>query len=340
MKQKRLKALIVLDSCENSWFLNGVFHKSIECHVIDVKCLRVNMEDFHDTLRAIAEQAPDVLLLDSTLARDFALGMIIQLRERIPALPVVLLPDIYAVLEQAQGLPGAGGNPADSGMENQDAPDSARKATDTIARTIRYTHGQLDLQHALLHMALRDDLTGLHNRRGFIALATRYLRWARDAGQNLVLFFADVDGLKAINDRFGHNEGDRAIARAAACIKETFRKSDVIARLSGDEFVALITEEPGRSAQSICRRLQSKLTDCAGAESRYSLSLSVGVAHFDSGNPMALDELMRQADIALYRNKRGERSAFDDIAAAPMIAHGSAGQPTTPMRERHENRAS
>ncbi len=112
-------------------------------------------------------------------------------------------------------------------------------ATDPISRTIRSTHRQTDWQldwqrdwqRALLHMALRDDLTGLHNRRGFIPLATGYLRWARGAGRKLLMFFADVDGLKSINDRFGHGEGDRAIARAAACIKETFRQSDVTARL-------------------------------------------------------------------------------------------------------------
>jgi two-component system, cell cycle response regulator len=331
MKKKLLKALVVLDSRENSWFLNGVFHESIECQVIDVKGMRVNTDAFHDTLCVIAERAPDVLLLDSTLVRNFALSMVFQVRDRIPALPVVLLPDIYAVVDHAQDLPGAGGNPAGMGSGNDTVLNSALIATDTIARTIRYTHGQLDLQRALLQMALRDDLTGLHNRRGFIALAARYLRWARDAGQNLVMFFADVDGLKSINDRYGHAEGDRAITRAAACMIETFRKSDVIARLSGDEFVALIIEVPGRSAEAICRRLHSKVAECARAECRYNLSLSVGVAHFDPGKPVALHELMKQADTALYRNKRRERSLYDGAAAAPLIAHGSAVQSTSPV---------
>ena len=191
-------------------------------------------------------------------------------------------------------------------------------ATDPIARTIRSTHPQLDWQldwqRALLHMALRDDLTGLHNRRGFIPLATGYLRWARDAGQNLLMFFADVDGLKSINDRFGHSEGDRALARAAAGIRETFRQSDVTARLSGHEFAALVIETRGRSAGAVCRRLQSKLAECARAESRYSLSLNVGVAHFDPGKPVALHELMKQAEIALYRNKRRQRSRTDPLS--------------------------
>jgi len=306
MKQKLLKALLVVDSRENSWFLSGGTYESIDCHLLDVNGLRVKMEDFDPTLLLISEKSPDVLLLDSTLTRNFALCMVIHVRDKIPNLPVVLLPDIHGA--QAQG----------------DVLDRAVMASDTIARILRFTHGQLGLQRALLQMAFRDDLTGLHNRRGFVALATRHLRSACDTGQRMALFLADVDGLKSINDRFGHGEGDRALARAAACIKETFRKFEVTARLSGDEFVAMITEAPGRSVDAICRRLQSKLAGCSGADHPYKLSLSVGVAHFDPGNPVTLQELMRQADTALYRHKHRDRWVSDAAVAPSMI-------PCTPM---------
>jgi two-component system cell cycle response regulator len=332
MKQKLLKALVILDSRENSWFLNGGFHESIDCHLIDVKGLRVNMKDSHGTLLMIAEHEPDVLMLDSTLSRKFAFSTVIQVREKIPNLPIVLLPDIYCALEQGQDLPLARGGPARLDPRTDNVLDSALIASDTIARTIRYTHGQLGLQRALLQMALRDDLTGLHNRRGFIALATWHLRRARDTGQHMVMFFADVDGLKSINDRFGHGEGDRAISRAAACIKETFRKFDVTARLSGDEFVALISEVPGRSAEAICRRLQSKLADCSGGDSPYKLSLSVGVAHFDPDRPVTLQELLRQADLALYRHKRSDRWVSNGATAPPMMSHASVLQATSAGR--------
>jgi two-component system cell cycle response regulator len=329
MKQRLLKALVVLDSRENSWFLSGGSHESIDCHLLDVKGVRVNIEDVDRTLLMIAEKSPDVLLLDSTLARNLALCMVIQVRDKIPNLPVVLLPDIHGAL-QTQESPAAGGNPTRLGSGTNNVLDSALMANDTVARIIRFTHGQLGIQRALLQMVFRDDLTGLHNRRGFIALATRYLRYACDAGQHMVLLFADVDGLKSINDRFGHDEGDRALMRAAACIKEIFRKSDLTARLSGDEFVALITEVPGRSAEAICGRLNSKLADCSGAESPYKLSLSVGVAHFDPRKPVTLQELMRRADEALYRHKRRDRWASDEVAAPPLIPHTSVIQAATP----------
>jgi two-component system, cell cycle response regulator len=329
MKQKPLKALVVLDSRENSWFLNGGMDKSIDCHLIDVKGLRVNKEDFDCTLVKISEKSPDVLLLDSTLARNFALSMVIQVRDKIPNLPVVLLPDSHGAL-QTQCLPGVGESLSRLSPGTDDVSDGALMGSDTLARIVRFAHGQLGLQRALLEMAFRDDLTGLHNRRGFMALATRHLRFACDTGQNMMLFFADVDGLKSINDRFGHSEGDRAISRAAACIKETFRRFDLTARLSGDEFVALIIEAPGRSAQAICRRLQSKLVECSGIGSPYKLALSVGVAHFNSGNPVTLQELMGQADIALYRHKRRDRWASDAMTVPTLIPHASVILPATP----------
>jgi len=143
----------------------------------------------------------------------------------------------------------------------------------------------------------------------------------------MVMFFADLDGLKWINDHYGHGEGDRAISLAAACIKETFRKFDVTARLSGDEFVALIMEEPGRSAETICHRLQSNLADCTGAEDPYKLSMSIGVAHFDPDRPVTLQELMKQADAELYEHKRRDRFAAAKgrrlSAAAPELKNPS-----------------
>jgi two-component system cell cycle response regulator len=318
MKQVLLKALVVLDERENSWFLNGSFHEAIDFSFLDVKALPVKLQDLQLTLREIAEQAPDVLLLDSTLSSPFVLRMAVHVRDKMPNLPILLLPDFHGASNQSV-----------EAVNAVVAADTALVAADTIARTIRYTHGRLGLQRTLLQMALRDDLTGLHNRRGFIALATQHLAWARDTGQHMVMFFADLDGLKWINDHFGHGEGDRAISLTAACIRETFRKFDVTARLSGDEFVALIMEEPGRSAESICHRLQMNLAGCAGADGRYRLSLSVGVAHFDPDRPVTLQELMKQADTALYQHKSAKRSSVSGgVAAAnsesPARAAGAA----------------
>jgi diguanylate cyclase (GGDEF)-like protein len=326
MKQTQLKALVVSDERENSWFLSGGFHETIDSRLMDVRALPAKLQDLQWTLREIAERAPDVLLLDSTLSSPFVLRMAVHVREKMPNLPIVLLPDFLGASNQGSE---ARSVEADNALV---AADTAVIAADTIARTIRYAHGRLALQLTLLQMALRDDLTGLHNRRGFIALATQHLTWARDTGQHLVMFFADLDDLKWINDHFGHGEGDRAISLTATCIRETFRKFDVTARLSGDEFVALIMEEPGRSAEAICHRLQTNLADCAGADSRYKLSLSVGMADFDPDKPVTLEELMKQADTALYQHKRRKRSSATGVVAAATASSNSHWRSASPLQ--------
>ena len=318
-KKTLLRALVVSDDRENSWFLNGGFHEAAD--LMDISALRVNMRDFHSTLREIVQQTPDVLLLDSTLSSPFVVRLGVHVRDKMPNLPIYLLPDIHGAIIQSAGT----GNDANGALG----------AADTVARSILYTNGRLGLQRTLLQMALKDDLTGLHNRRGFIAMATQQLTWARDSGQHMVMFFADLDGLKWINDRYGHGEGDRAISLAAACIRETFRRFDVTARLSGDEFVALIMEEPGRSAEAICHRLQMNLTACTGAESRYRVSMSVGVAHFDPDKPATLQELMRQADTELYEHKRKNRLATSKgrwPSAAPLEMNNPTGMETAMPR--------
>jgi two-component system cell cycle response regulator len=328
MKRTLLKALVMLEKWENSWFLNGGFHESIDGQLMDVKALRVNMQDLDDTLRMVVKQAPDVLLLESTLTPHFVSRMAIQLRNKLPNLPILLLPDIHGAVQQLEGRPETGEKQSRLSAAAGNHPIAA----DTIARTIRYAHGHLGLQRTLLQMALRDDLTGLHNRRGFVALAAQHLRWAREARQHMLMFYADLDGLKWINDHYGHGEGDRAISLAAACIERTFRKFDVTGRLSGDEFVALIQEEPGRSAEAICQRLHLNLADCSGTENRYKLSLSVGVAHFDPDKPATLQELMRQADTSLYERKRENRTRVaNDLAAANSEASARAAGAKRPL---------
>jgi diguanylate cyclase (GGDEF)-like protein len=165
------------------------------------------------------------------------------------------------------------------------------------------------LQEVLRSQALTDDLTGLNNRRGFFALAGQQLKFARRNREHALLFFADIDGLKGVNDRFGHSEGDAAIRRTARALKRTFRDSDVIARLSGDEFAILANEAGPDSEREILRRLKENLDLESACERRYPLSVSVGVARFDPKSPRTLEELLHLADRAMYQAKRSRVAA-------------------------------
>jgi diguanylate cyclase (GGDEF)-like protein len=163
------------------------------------------------------------------------------------------------------------------------------------------------LDRELRYLALTDDLTCLFNRRGFFAAATQQLKLAQRNSQSFLLLFCDLDGLKKINDTYGHHEGDLALIRTADALEQSLRGSDILARLGGDEFVALASETSNQTQEIILRRLETNLKKSSATESRYALSLCVGVARFDPKRPMTLGELMVQADKAMYEKKRGTR---------------------------------
>ncbi len=163
------------------------------------------------------------------------------------------------------------------------------------------------LDRELRYLALTDDLTCLFNRRGFFAAATHQLKLAQRNNQRLLLLFCDVDNLKKINDTYGHHEGDLTLIRAADALEQSFRDSDILSRMGGDEFVALASETSNQTQEIILRRLEKNLKKSSATEPRYALSLCVGVARFDPKRPISLGELMVQADKAMYEEKRRTR---------------------------------
>jgi two-component system cell cycle response regulator len=166
------------------------------------------------------------------------------------------------------------------------------------------------MERELSRLALCDDLTRLYNRRGFFAAAAQQLKMARRHQKPALLLFCDVDGLKSINDTFGHREGDLALVRAATALETVFRDSDVLARIGGDEFVVLAMDLPPRHQQTILSRLQKALRKAAENEPHYELALSIGVAWFDPLHPISLGDLIEKADRAMYECKQGNRTVF------------------------------
>lgn len=179
---------------------------------------------------------------------------------------------------------------------------------DLLRRALQCATKQYMVQTELSNLALQDELTGLYNRRGFLALAERQLKLARRSGRSLLLFFIDVDGLKEINDVFGHGEGDAALKCTAEALETTFRDSDVIARFGGDEFAVLAIEASGQSEATIRERLTEYLNSAKRQDSDYRFSVSLGAARFDPWNQTSVRDLIAEADRAMYEQKR-RRSA-------------------------------
>lgn len=164
------------------------------------------------------------------------------------------------------------------------------------------------MEQKIIDLALTDQLTGLYNRRGFMMLTEQQLKAAFRQRQGMILFFADLDYLKRINDTQGHEEGDRAIMGTADVLRETFRGSDVIARTGGDEFAVLAINTDG-SADGLLNRLRERIAAANRRQGcRYELSLSVGVAYYDPEHPCSLDALISQADTLMYEQKKGRQS--------------------------------
>jgi diguanylate cyclase (GGDEF)-like protein len=164
------------------------------------------------------------------------------------------------------------------------------------------------MEEEILALSITDQLTGLHNRRGFLSLAAQQLKLAERNKSGMLLFFADLDGLKWINDTLGHEEGDQALIEAATVFKETFRTSDIIARLGGDEYAALAVDITEENSEIFTARLQSLIDTRNNQENRrYRLSISVGCSCYDPEDPCSVDELMASADKLMYEHKQNKK---------------------------------
>jgi diguanylate cyclase (GGDEF)-like protein len=150
-----------------------------------------------------------------------------------------------------------------------------------------------------------DELTGIHNRRGFFAIAEHQLKIANRDKIEIFMLYADIDNFKWINDSLGHKEGDFALKEFARILRNVYRKSDVVGRLGGDEFAVMTVGATGDSVEEMINRLQESLNAFNTASNlTYKLSASVGIAHYDPEHPCSIDELVAKADKKMYEMKR------------------------------------
>ena len=184
---------------------------------------------------------------------------------------------------------------------------------DILVRSLRYAMERNRLLAEAKALSIRDDLTGLFNRRGFIGAAEQLLKTAGRFDEPVLLLFADVDGMKECNDAFGHAQGDRLLRKAARTLRRTFRESDSLARLGGDEFAILSLASGLENSRTIVDRLQRNIDaeNAADAEP-VPLSLSVGLAYSDPNTGARLEDLMEQADAWMYDHKRRKKTAAAD----------------------------
>src|SRR5437879_3887982 len=177
-----------------------------------------------------------------------------------------------------------------------------------LARALRHAIERNRLHAALLDLALVDDLTGLYNRRGFLTLATRDLRVARRGGETLPVAFGGRDDVRRVNDSAGHAVGDRALRDTAALLRRTFRDSDLVARIGGDEYAVLVRHAGHASAEVLAERMKRQVREFNRRAGRpYQLSISLGFATHKASTLDSVAGLLDRADRALSRDERSHR---------------------------------
>jgi diguanylate cyclase (GGDEF)-like protein len=158
---------------------------------------------------------------------------------------------------------------------------------------------------AAVQLATMDELTMLSNRRGFEALAQHAMNVCRRLERPATLLYFDLNAFKAINDTYGHAEGDRALTVFADVLRNSLRDSDVIGRLGGDEFVALLTDASSSETSACVARLRSAV-DVVNRQAHrgYDIRFSVGQVAFDAARHVSVASLVAEADAAMYKQKK------------------------------------
>lgn len=162
-----------------------------------------------------------------------------------------------------------------------------------------------NLEEKLREVSITDELTGLLNRRGFLTFAQKQIELAKRHSGKFSILFVDLNKMKGINDEFGHKEGDLAIVDMSHILRKTFRESDVIARMGGDEFTVLMPDPPDSAfKETVIRHVEDNLrahNERAGKP--YMLSAGMGMVYYDPEHPASLEELLSRADALMYEHK-------------------------------------
>jgi len=161
------------------------------------------------------------------------------------------------------------------------------------------------MEEQLIKLTHIDLLTGCYNRRYALELLDRHLKLSQRNKSSILLAFLDIDGFKAINDTFGHDEGDEVLKEVAGLLKSTLREIDIICRMGGDEFLLIFPDSSLKEISLIISRLQKNLSQLNKIIKKdYSIKFSMGFSEYLPDKPKTLNELIHIADQRMYEEKK------------------------------------
>ena len=284
------KVLLIEDNPGDARLVQEMLNE-VPGFAFDIECIA----RLDSGVKRLARGDIDLLLLDLDLPDSRGLDTFIKPHTQATEVPIVVLTGFE---DEKLGV-----NAVRKGA--QDYLVKGKVDGNQLVHAVRYAIERSRAEETFKEMAYHDSLTGLPNRRGFSILAQLQLKIANRKKGSMLLLFADLDDLKSINDNLGHLEGDKALIETANLLLKTFRGSDIIARIGGDEFVVLALENSKECSEVLTNHLQKNLKARNMIGSRpYKLSLSVGTVRYDSQHPSSIDGLLEEADRLMYEQKR------------------------------------
>jgi len=291
-----IKVLLIEDNPGDARLIREVLS---DAHNLNFELIWV--DQLETGIEMITKEVFNVVLLDLSLPDSHGMETIIAFREQAPAIPIVVLTGLD---DEEVAI-----NAVQHGA--QDYLIKGQVNSSVIMRSMRYAIERHRLQGELYNLSIIDELTNLYNRRGFFNQAQQYMNTHVQEGKGFYLIVADLDGMKQINDSYGHHMGDLALMDTANILKEVFRDSDIIARMGGDEFTVILPDSRGSALhleafeQEIIWKIQQRLFHFNLEAGRiYHLSISLGIYYFNPAMPLTLGELIIQADQRMYTRKK------------------------------------
>lgn len=290
MTRPPIRALLVDPHEDDAALLGAALAEAVPAAIVVDRVDRLA-----DVPPRLDETPADVVLLDATRPAGRDLDAMRRACLDLPHVPVIVL---TAPGDEAFGLAAVEAGAQDSLVKG-------RLTVDLLGRAVAYAVERHRLLAEVRALALVDELTGLLNRRGFVTLGAHQLRIAARRQQSVWLLFADLDGMKRINDTYGHPVGDRALVAAAEALRETFRDSDAIARVGGDEFAVLALDGERTGHDAPAERLGRTLAArSSGVGLPCPLAMSVGIVRLVPEPGSTIEALLGLADERMYADKR------------------------------------
>jgi two-component system, cell cycle response regulator len=293
MDKRNIKVLLIEKDANDARLINEFL--SIEPRIdFEVQWA----ENLLKSLEYLGAKPFDVILLDVHPQENAGLDALNRVYSMVPEIPILVMTGSN---DESLGI-----NSVQNGAQDYLVKETISR--NLLVKSITYAIERNRLQNELLIMAHNDELTKLYNRRGFLALAQQQRKIACRTNRGTLLFFIDLDGMKKINDSFGHKEGDIALIETAKILKETFRESDIISRIGGDEFVILAIEINESFSEMLINRIKDKTEQFnLRSKNNFKLSLSIGVIHINPQCTSPIEELITRADESMYNQKRSKQ---------------------------------